>query len=119
MVSRRRRAARERRAAGCVEVPSAVCAASTGFPSPTREETSVRFPSPTRGGRSGWGLCAPTSDRGSVLLTLIAHQHLIAQLSPNRLIDLGEPRLKPDLGHVSRSWQINVVGALDRARSSG
>src|SRR6059058_3098706 len=107
MVSRRRRAARERRATSCAD-PSAACGGA-----------SIGIPSAACGGASGWGVCAPTSDRGSVLLTLIAHQHLIAQLTPNRLIDLGEPRLKPDLGHVSRSWQINVVGALDRARSSG
>src|SRR6266480_8019585 len=119
MVSRRRRAARERRAAGCVELPSAVCAASTGFPSPAREETSVRFPSPTRGGGSGWGLCAPTSDRGSVLLTLIAHQHLIAQLTPNRLIDLGKPLLEPDLRDVAWARQINRVGALDGSGTGG
>src|SRR5881396_835820 len=107
MVSRRRRAARERRAAGCVELPSAVCAASAGFPSPAR------------GGGSGWGLCAPTSDRGSVLLTLIAHQHLIAQLTPNRLIDLGKPRLEPDLRDVAWARQINRVGALDGSGTGG
>src|SRR2546429_231387 len=88
---------------------------------PTRKPSgaSTGFPSPACGGGSGWGFCEPTSDRGSVLLTLIAHQHLIAQLTPNRLIDLGEPRLEPDLRDVAGARQIDRVSALDRSGTSG
>src|ERR1700737_5519080 len=47
--------------------------------------------------------CAPISDRGSVLLALIAHQHLIAKLAPDGLVDLGKARLESNLRDVARS----------------
>src|SRR5438132_1897128 len=75
-------------------------------------------PSPACGGGLGWGF-STTLDGGSVLLTLITHQHLIAQLTPDRLVNLGEFRLKADLCHVAGSWQVDLVGALDRSGSGG
>src|ERR1700730_17904906 len=93
-MTRRRRAARARRA---------VSSASIGFASAAW--------------RGGFGLDPTTLDRGSVLLTLITHQHLVAELTPNRLVDLGESRLKANLGHVPGPRQVDLVGALDRSWS--
>src|ERR1700730_13495668 len=95
-MTRRRRAARARRA---------VSSASSGFASAA--------------GRGGFGLDPTTLDRGSVLLTLITHQHLVAELTPNRLVDLGESRLKANLGDVPRPGQVDLISALDRSRSGG
>src|SRR6266852_6999783 len=96
MVTSRRRAARARRP---------VSSASIGFAS-----TACR---------GGLGLGPTTLDRGSVLLTLIAHQHLVAQLTPDRLVDLCKSRLEADLGHVPGPRQVDLVGALDRSRAGG
>src|SRR5436305_8183355 len=76
--------------------------------------------------------CAPTLDSGGappdalrldggccMLLTLIAHQHLIAQLHPDRLVDAGELWKETNLRDIARSRQIDAVGSLDRSRSCG
>src|SRR2546423_15306180 len=105
-MTRRRRAARDRRAAS-----------SAAFPSPTGAEGFTGFPSPACGGGSGWG-CS-TLDGGRVLLTLITDQYLVAELTPDRLVELGESRLETDLGDVPRPWQVHFVGALHRFPSGG
>src|SRR5438874_1967760 len=61
----------------------------------------------------------PTSARGSVLLTFIAHQHLIAKLFPDDFVDRGEFRMEPDLRYVPWPREINRVGSLDRAGTRG
>src|SRR5712691_8717171 len=55
--------------------------------------------------------------RAAALLTFIAHQDLVAKVLPDLLVNLGKPRLESDLGHVARAGQVDVVIALDRARS--
>src|SRR5256714_9139518 len=105
-MTRRRRAARDRRAAS-----------SAAFPSPTGAEGFRGLPSPACGGGSGWG-CS-TLDGGRVLLTLITDQDLVAELTPDRLIELGESRLETDLRDVPRPRQVDLVGPLHRSRSGG
>src|SRR5712692_852641 len=96
MMRSRRRAARDRRPVSSASIGFASTACSGGF-----------------------GFGPITLDRGSVLLTLITHQHLVAQLTPDRLVDLCESWLKADLRHVPGPRQIDLVGALDRSRSGG
>src|ERR1700694_2179336 len=105
MIKRRRRAARDRRArssASMGPVSGLALIDPSGAPScaPTLE-------------KGGAPPCALTLYGGSVLLTLITHQHLITQLTPNRLVNLGESRLKPDLGDVPRPRQVDLVGPFD------
>src|SRR5207248_3309149 len=103
---------------GFTGFPSPACTEGfTGFPSPTCAEGLTGFPSPACGGGSGWG-CS-TLDRGRVLLTLITDQYLVAQLTPDRLVELGESRLETDLRDVARPRQVDLVGALHGARSGG
>src|SRR5438270_9782677 len=59
--------------------------------------------------------CALTSDRGSVLLTLIAHQHLVAKLAPDCLVNLDETRLEPNLGNIAGSRQVDGKSPFDRS----
>src|ERR1700732_1625161 len=111
MMKRRRRAARDRRARSSASRGPASGLALIGpggAPScaPTLE-------------KGGAPPCALTLDGGSVLLTLITHQDLIAKLTPNRLVNLGESRLKPDLGDVPRPGQIDLVGPFDGSRTGG
>src|SRR6266480_3139914 len=105
-MTRRRRAARDRRAAS-----------SAAFPSPACTEGFTGFPSPACGGGSGWG-CS-TLDGGSVLLTLITDQYLVAQLTPDRLVELGKSRLETDLRDVAWPRQVDLVRALHGSRSGG
>src|ERR1700694_1599948 len=111
MRKRRRRAARDRRARSSASrgpVSSLAPIEASGAPScaPTLE-------------KGGAPPCALTLDGGSVLLTLITHQDLIAKLTPNRLVNLSESRLKPDLRDVPRSGQIDLVGPFDGSRPGG
>src|SRR6267154_564193 len=105
-MTRRRRAARDRRAAS-----------SAAFPSPACGEAFTGFPSPACGGASTWG-CS-TLDGGRVLLTLITDQYLVAQLTPDRLIKLGKSRLETDLRNVPGPRQVDLVGPLHGSRSGG
>src|ERR1700681_3487296 len=107
MMKRRRRAARDRRARSSASIDPARLASPTAAGSP----------GPACGGGPGWGRL--TLDGGSVLLTLITHQDLVSKLTPNRLVNLGESRLKPDLGDVARSGQIDLVGPFDGSRPGG
>src|SRR6266576_4651098 len=117
-MTRRRRAARDRRAASSAAFPSPTCAGELNrFPSPTCAEGFTGFPSPACGAGSGWG-CS-TLDGGRVLLTLITDQYLVAELTPDRLVELGESRLETDLRDVPGPWQGDLVGALHRSRSGG
>src|SRR6266576_718122 len=129
-MTRLRRAARDRRAASSAAFPSPSCAGGftgfpsptcaegfTGFPSPACAEGFTGFPSPACGGGSGWG-CS-TLDGGRVLLTLITDQYLVAELTPDRLVELGESRLETDLRDVPGARQVDLVGALHRSRSGG
>ena len=61
-----------------------------------RRAASARRP-PARSG------AAAASGSADALLTLIAHEHLVAEVAPDLLVDLVEPGLEPDLGHVPRS----------------
>src|SRR6267378_470416 len=61
----------------------------------------------------------PALSRAGALLTLIAHQDLIPEVIPDLLIDLTEPRLKSNLSDVARPRKVDLVVALDRARSGG
>src|SRR5690348_3325783 len=42
----------------------------------------------------------------AALLTLIAHQDLVAKVLPDLLIDFDEARLESDLGHVARARKV-------------
>src|SRR5438445_2258493 len=70
----------------------------------------------TARGVPGW---VATSRGGAVLLTLIADQNLVPKLTPDGLVDLGKARLEPDLGDVTRPWQVDGEGALYCAGSGG
>src|SRR5438270_4864876 len=57
--------------------------------------------------------------RAAALLTLIAHQDLVAEVVPDLFVDLGKARLEADLGDVARPGQVDLVAALDRSRPGG
>src|SRR5438046_2898182 len=65
--------------------------------------------------------CSPnalTALSRAALLTLVAHEDLIAEVLPDLFVNLDKAGLKTDLGDVARTRQVDLVGALDRARSS-
>src|SRR5438105_7787292 len=47
--------------------------------------------------------------RAAALLTLIAHQDLVAEVVPDLFVDLGKARLEADLGAVARPGQVDLV----------
>src|SRR5207302_748524 len=53
--------------------------------------------------------------RAAALLTLIAHQDLVAEVVPDLFVDLGKARLEADLGDVARPGQVDLVAALARS----
>jgi hypothetical protein len=55
----------------------------------------------------------------AALLTLIAHQDLVAKVLPDLLVNLDEARLKTNLGHVAWSWKVDRIVALDCAGAGG
>src|SRR5205085_5320356 len=83
-----------------------------GSPAPDAET-----PSPACGGGLGSWPWESRLDRGSVLLTLITHQHLITKLAPDRLVDLRKTRLEPNLSDVPRPRQVDGEGAFDGSRA--
>src|SRR5438105_6090085 len=62
---------------------------------------------------------AGRSGLDAALSALIAHQHLIAKVVPDLLVDARELRLEPDLGDVARPREVHAVDAFHRSRSSG
>src|SRR5438046_6517673 len=62
---------------------------------------------------------AERSGLDAALSALIAHQHLIAKVVPDLLVDARELRLEPDLGDVARPREVHAVDALHRSGSSG
>src|SRR5690348_6160274 len=64
------------------------------------------------------GAAAVTLSRAA-LLTLIAHQDLVAQVAPDLFVDARELGLEADLGHVARPRQLDLVAALHGARTRG
>src|SRR2546421_12685256 len=104
MTSRRRRAAAARRADSSESIDAL---AAVGVASAPVAPSCV--PTLSKGGAAP---CALTSDRCCVLLTLITHQHLIAKLTPDGLVDLGKARLEPNLGDVARPRQVDGKRAL-------
>src|SRR5438477_2941993 len=67
---------------------------------------------------AGW-LGALTGSSRAALLTLIAHQDLIAELLPHLFVNLDEARLEANLRDVARHRQVDLVGALHGAGSGG
>src|SRR5207302_4202604 len=107
ITSRRRRAAAARRADSSESIEAL---AAVGVASAPVAPSCV--PTLSNGGAPP---CALTSDRCCVLLTLITHQHLIAKLTPDGLVDLGKARLEPNLGDVARPRQVDGKRALHRS----
>ena len=68
---------------------------------------------------SDFAIAAISGRAGRMLLTLITDQDLLAEIAPDLLIDADEARLETDLRDVSRSGQIDLVGALDGSRAGG
>src|SRR4030081_3076974 len=61
------------------------------------------------------------SGRGSAstLSSLIAHQHLLAEIAPDLFVDAREAGVETDLVDLARPGQIDLVDALDGPRSRG
>src|ERR1700694_1073491 len=55
----------------------------------------------------------------AALLTFIAHQDLIPEVVPDLLVDLAKARLEANLSDVARTWQVDLVVALDRPGPGG
>src|SRR5438876_2643420 len=59
--------------------------------------------------------CTSTSDIRGSLRALVADEDLVAQVLPDVAVELDEPGLEPDLGHVTGTRQVDRVDPLDRA----
>src|SRR5712692_9061754 len=59
---------------------------------------------------------APISSRAAALLAFIADQHLVPEVVPDQLVDVGEAFLEPDLGDVARPREPDRVVALHGPR---
>src|SRR5438105_6875344 len=55
----------------------------------------------------------------ALLIALIANEYLLAQIFPDLMIQLDEARLETDFLHFARPRQVDVIDALDGARSGG
>src|SRR5438552_3938571 len=67
---------------------------------------------------AGW-LGALTGSSRAALLTLIAHQDLIAEVLPDLFVNLDEARLEANLRDVARPREVDLLGALPGAGARG
>src|SRR6266576_690154 len=69
--------------------------------------------------RSAGCVGALTRSSRAALLTLIAHEDLIAEVLPDLFVDSDEARLEANLRDVAGSGQVDLVRALDGAGPGG